>query len=266
MEPLAERARSKVELTAIQRSPSLTEFAALPLSRQRPVNSGRGPLLVVGDTEHAAAAEPFHMLALSLQSWVNENDKRLFTIGSALSGEGKSFVALNLAASLAMIGEEVLLVDADLRRPVLHCLLDQTPMLGLNSYLRSRCDFDACLYATQIPGLQLAPAGGTSNAPAELLARPQAREFMKKARTLSPSQYVIVDSPAASMVPEPQILNRISDALLIVVAANRTPREIVRQTIEGAAGVEIFGIVLNRFEAPHSRLHNYPDAYTRRRS
>ena len=76
-----------------------------------------------------------------------------------------------------------------------------------------------------------------------------------------PAPYVIIDTPATSAVPEPQILARLSDALVIVVAANRTPREHVKQAIENAAGTTIFGIALNRFEPPHSTIAHYPDKY-----
>ncbi len=76
-----------------------------------------------------------------------------------------------------------------------------------------------------------------------------------------PPHYLIVDAPAASSVPEPQILGGLMDALVVVVAANHTPRELVRQTIEKVEGTKVFGIVLNRFEPPHSSLVRYPYKY-----
>lgn len=88
------------------------------------------------------------------------------------------------------------------------------------------------------------------------------RDFVNEVRAAVPAPYVIFDTPAASAVPEPQILARLSDALVIVVAANRTPRELVKQTIENAAEATIFGIALNRFEPPRSTLVHYPGKYT----
>lgn len=258
LELLVEERRPRTELVAVEK-PSVIRPASVK-------STGRGPLLLVGQPDHVVDAEPFHLLALSLQSWTVENQKRCLTVTSALSGDGKSFVALNLAASLAMLGGRVLLVDADLRRPVLHHSFNLAPLHGLEEYLSFGCEFDACLHSTSIPGLTLVPAGGISNTPTELFARPRAGEFIKKARALSPEHYIIVDSPAASMVPEPQILNRLVDALVIVVAANQTPREVVKQTIENLSGSEIFGLVLNRYEAPRSARRNYPAAYARRRN
>jgi capsular exopolysaccharide synthesis family protein len=224
----------------------------------------RGPLLVVGhEQQHQAAAEQFHLLSLSVQSWATENEKRLFMTTSALSGEGKSFVALNLAASLAMSDNRVILVDADLRQPVLHHSFNVVPMHGLIGYLKGDVEFGACLQETPIPGLLLVPAGGTSYAPAEVLASRRMRDFVREARSIMPLHYVIIDSPAASLVPEPQILARLADALVIVVAANRTPRALVRRIIEAATSQTIFGIVMNRFDPPHSSVVNYPAGYTR---
>lgn len=90
------------------------------------------------------------------------------------------------------------------------------------------------------------------------------RDFINEIHAMVPAPYVIIDTPAASAVPEPQIIARLSDALVIVVAANRTPRELVKQTIENAAGATIFGIALNRFEPPRSTQVHYPDKYALR--
>jgi len=221
-----------------------------------------GPLLVIGKREFAAAAEHFHVFARGLQDWATRHDKRVFTITSALSGEGKSFVSLNLAASLARLGNRVILVDADLRASSLDYSFNLVAMKGLIDYLNGTTDFNSCLQETPVPGLWLVPAGGAIRAPAEALGGQRMRDFVVEARTTLPPPYVIIDTPAASAVPEPQILARLSDALVIVVAANQTPRELVKQTIENAAGATIFGIVLNRFEPPRSTAVHYPEKYS----
>jgi capsular exopolysaccharide synthesis family protein len=224
----------------------------------------RGPLLVIGHTEYPEVAEQFHRLSLSVQNWAAENEKRIFTIMSALSQDGKSFVAVNLAASLAMGGSRVILVDGDLRQPVLHHSFHMVAAKGLIGYIRREVEFGECLQATSIPGLMLVPAGGTSYAPSELLASPRMRDFIREVRSANPAHYLIIDSPASSLVPEPQILSRLGDASLVVVAANRTPRELVKQTIEITRGIPVVGIVLNRFEAPYSAIAHYPDRYAQR--
>jgi capsular exopolysaccharide synthesis family protein len=236
---------------------SLLEPAVVPSSDHR------GPMLVVGQPEHEAAAEHFHMFGQRLQDWAIKHDKRVFTITSALSNEGKSFVSLNLAASIARLGDRVILVDADLRASSLHRSFNLVAMRGLIDYLNRTADLGDCLHETPIPGLWLVPAGGAIRAPVEALGGQRMRDFLSEVRAMVPAPFVIIDTPAASAVPEPQILARLSDALVIVVAANGTPRELVKQTIENAAETTIFGIALNRFEPPRSTLVHYPEKYTR---
>jgi Mrp family chromosome partitioning ATPase len=154
-------------------------------------------------------------------------------------------------------------VDADLRASSLHHTFNLVVMKGLIDYLDRTTDLTGCLHATSVSGLWLVPAGGTIGAPAEALGGQRMRDFMGEARAMVPAHYVIIDTSAATAVPEPQILARLSDALVIVVAANRTPRELVKQTIENAAEATIFGIALNRFEPPRSTVARYPRKYAR---
>ena len=91
------------------------------------------------------------------------------------------------------------------------------------------------------------------------------REFIRDLRSMTPPRFVIIDAPAASAVPESQILSRLIDAVILVVAANRTPRALVKQTIDKALGATISGIALNRFELPRSAAKvYYPEKYSLR--
>jgi len=223
--------------------------------------SKNAPLLTLDTNEHTVAVEQFHLLALNLQSWATENDKRVFMITSALSGEGKSFIALNLAMSLSMRGNRVILVDADLRKPSLQTSFNERPTPGLLDYLNGEVAFEDCLHSTSRPGLLLVPSGGVSYTPTEALTGPRMREFIEKLRGILPTHYVIIDSAAASIVPEPKIVGRLADALVFVVAANQTPREISRQAVRSVSDTPIYGIVFNRFEPRRSDTTRYPTAY-----
>jgi capsular exopolysaccharide synthesis family protein len=220
---------------------------------------------VVSNLECPKVAEQFHRLSLNIRTWSTDNDKRVFTIISALSQDGKSFVALNLAASLAMNGDRVILVDADLRQPVLQRSFDIAPIHGLISYLKGESTFDECLQPTAIPGVLLVAAGGISTTPVQLLSSARMQYFIHEARLMSPAHYVIIDSPASSAVTDPEILSRLADASLVVVAANRTPRELVKQTIALLEQKTLFGLVLNDFEPGYSALSHYPDRYAAKR-
>jgi capsular exopolysaccharide synthesis family protein len=216
------------------------------------------PCLAVGHPALLGTAEQFHLLSLSVQRWAKEGEKHILTIVSAVGGEGKSFVALNLGASLAMHGCKVVLVDADLRQPALHEALEVRSKNGLYNYLKGEVGFYDCLQPTLLPGLFLVAAGGTSNAPAQLLAGPQMRNFIREGRSMTPFHYIIVDSPASLSAPEPEILSHLADASLVVVAADRTPRALVKQTLEMVPRSKVLGFVLNRFTPMFSASPHYP--------
>jgi capsular exopolysaccharide synthesis family protein len=235
------------------------------LTRSRQEESKRAPQ-VVSNLECPKVAEQFHRLSLNIRTWATESDKRVFTIMSPLSQDGKSFVAVNLAAHLAMNGDRVILVDADLRQPVLQHSFDIAPAPGLISYLKGESTFNECLQPTPIPGLLLVAAGGISTTPVQLLTSTRMRDFIREARLTDPAPYVIIDSPASSAVLEPEILSRLGDASLLVVAANRTPRELVKQTIALLEKTTLFGLVFNNFEPPYSARFHYPNRHAAKRS
>lgn len=220
--------------------------------RSRRPFSGRGPTLTVGREGFRAGNEQFQVMRANLQEWVAEHHKRLILITSALRGEGKSFVAINLAASLAKPDSPVLLVDADFREPSLHRALNLVPLRSLRDYLVGEATFSECLTPTPIPGLTLVAARGDNFPAAEAFAGPRMREFIASARDLTPPHYVLIDAPAAMAAPEAQILAGLVDAALLVVKANHTPRDMVIKSVDALKGTPVIGAVLNYFEPPYS--------------
>jgi capsular exopolysaccharide synthesis family protein len=217
---------------------------------------GAGPALIAGNDRYGAANDRIRVLSARLQALAAERDRHLFAVTSALAGEGKSFVALNLAVSLAQNGGRVLLIDTDLRTPSLHWSLRLNPLHGLLSYLTERIDFESSMQVTGLPGLTLITAAAAPSAP-ELFACARMRKFIAAARASYARDYVVIDCPPALAVPETQIVARLADALVMVIAANRTPRHAVARAFDQLAGCEIAGLVLNRFEPSYSRKAEY---------
>lgn len=210
------------------------------------------PTLVAAHAPTSPAAEKFQLLRVWFENWTATNHKRVMLVSSALPGEGKSFVSLNLAVTLANAGYRVLLVDADLRRPCLHRAFNLVPMHGLLDYLERRAEFAECL--SRVPGLPmltLVAAGGVTGNASELVAG-RMGEFVAQARALEPPHYVLIDAPAALATPETEILAGVVDAALMVVAANHTPRQMVRQACELLRNTTTCGVVMNRFEPAYS--------------
>lgn len=220
------------------------------------VREMHGPALIVHQKSLSRASEQFQVLRANLESWATEHEKRVILIISALPGEGKSFVALNLAVALADAGSHVLLVDADLRAPSLHRAFNVVPLNGLLPYLEGKAEFAESIQPTSSPRLGLLAAAGVTLSAPEAFASSRMRALIEQARELKPPHFVLIDAPAALAGPEAQILSKLVDAALIVVGANDTPRASVTKTLEMMKGASIFSVVLNRFELPYSASRN----------
>lgn len=228
------------------------------LSRERrfwrlgPNKQTRGPRLIVSQESLSRAAEQFQVLRANLENWATERNRRVILITSALPGEGKSFVAVNLAVALSRAGSNVLLVDADLRDPSLHVPFNLVPLSGLLPYLEAKTEFAACITETREPRLRLIAAGGVTLSAPEILAGLRMKSLIEYARQLQPPHIVLIDAPAAAAGAEAQILNNLVDGTLLVVAANKTPRAAVTRTLELIKGVPLLTAVFNRFEFSYS--------------
>jgi protein-tyrosine kinase len=220
--------------------------------RHAPPAQTRGPRLILNQESLLRAAEQFQVLRANLDSWAAERSHRVVLITSALPGEGKSFVAVNLAVALSRAGSNVLLIDADLRTPSLHVPFNLVALGGLLPYLEGKAEFAASITATREPRLRLIAAGGVTLSGPEILAGSRMRSLIECARQLQPPHIVLIDAPAAGAGAEAQILSKLVDGTLLVIAANRTPRAAVTRTLELIKGVPLLSAVLNRFEFSYS--------------
>lgn len=218
------------------------------------VSEEDGPPLIINKLEFAGAKEQIQILQTRIEKWRADTGKRTLLISSAIYNEGKSFVALNLAAAYASLRTPVLLVDANLRSPSLHRPLGVSSRDGLGACLGGAREFSGCIYQTGIPGLTFIPAGDINGSIIRLFAESRMLDFLDAARALEPSHLIVLDSSAALAAPEVQILANLVDATLLVAAANRTSRSKILEVADLLKSAPLFGVVLNRFEEPFSTL------------
>jgi len=169
----------------------------------------------------STAADEFQLLAFKLRSWAVQRNAKIFVIASAVGGEGKSFVALNLAAALAVSGSGTLLIDADIRAPFQHYSFPVPKNEGLLAYLQGSTELAATIIPTPIPGLSLMPSGGTSNRAPEYLASVKMDQLIQTVKGSEGYQYIIIDTPPSLLVPDAQILSRASDGTIIVTGCRQ---------------------------------------------
>src|SRR2546430_18181 len=161
-----------------------------------------------------------------------------------LPGEGKTFVALNLALAIARQHERrALLIDADLRASRLHVRLGAPSAPGLSDYLSGRADEFSILQADPKVELFLVPAGRSAPNPSELLANGTLKRFLDG---MSPIfDWVIIDAPPVLAVADPSIIAEFCDGVLVVVRAGETAHDLVKTTLQEFRGNNLLGVVLN---------------------
>jgi capsular exopolysaccharide synthesis family protein len=216
------------------------------------------------DTRPSVIAESFRSVLVSLLFSEDDGSRpKLLVLTSASPSEGKSTVASNLAIVMANIGQRVLLIDADLRRPRQHEIFDIDNARGLTTLLRENPApgtgrrFMKLIHQTNISNLYLLPSGPPSMAAANLLCNPGFPEFLDHVR--SEFDAVIIDSPPMLQMPDARILGRLADGVILVVRAGKTTREaafaVKKRFTED--GTKLVGTILNQWSLKNAAAAGY---------
>jgi chain length determinant protein tyrosine kinase EpsG len=192
--------------------------------------------------------EPLRALRSQLTlRWVNGVGRRILAITSPGRGEGRSWLAANLATVFAQMGERVLLIDADMRFPRQHYLFNINNSVGLSALLTGRAGREIVSRIHPQLRLFVLPAGLRPPNPQELLSRP----VFEVVLTSFAEQYdlVILDTPASSVAADAQILAARAGAALVVARRNHTLHAELSAAMQNfvQSGVSVLGSVLNEY-------------------
>lgn len=248
----------------IRSTDDLDQFASLSPLGIIPEIKGKKPqdALVTAEAQFTPASEAYRMIRSKVQFAAADGPIKSILVTSAARGEGKSTAVSNLGVVMAQAGLKTIVVDADLRRPVLQEIFALHNQKGLVDLLRNP-DVDAAelLQDTQISGLRVLTSGALPPNPSELLSSQRMREIMTELATLA--DVVIYDSPPAVLVPDAAITSKQVDGVVFVIEAGKTGRAIVRQGIFNLqqARANLYGVVLNRLSTKHHNYHYYKLGY-----
>jgi exopolysaccharide/PEP-CTERM locus tyrosine autokinase len=199
-------------------------------------------------------AEQFKILRTNLLFAESGKMPRSVMVTSTMSGEGKSFVAANLAVSVARhVNWNVLLIDCDLRRPNIHRQFGFQNIAGLSDYLADGDDLEPLLLKTGIENLTILPAGKMPDNPSELLSSNRMAALLKEAASRYKDRLIIIDSPPPTMTAESGALARYVDGILLVVKYGTTPKSSAKDLIGKLGRKKIIGAVINNFDIGSSR-------------
>ncbi|MDY6838696.1 MAG: exopolysaccharide biosynthesis protein [Thermodesulfobacteriota bacterium] len=245
-----------------------------PRAQGFPVQNGFSPKLIAVSAPDSIDAENFKVLRSQILYPKDGSKPRTIMITSAFPGEGKTFVAANLAASIAMgVNEHVLLVDCDFRSPSLHDMLGYANIEGLYEYLTAKKTLSELLVGTKMDKLSLLTAGRPGPDGPELLSSTKMKEFLEDVKGRHEEKfpenvkgrheetYVILDTAPSHLTAEVGVLSNHVDGIVYVVMAERAPRETIQKGIEPLGREKIRGIVFNGYAQSYKAYHKYYGEY-----
>ena len=254
---LDRRVRSKEQLEDIAGKPVV---GSIPFRRSEDKEEGAEHIVPFREG-HSPAAEAFRRLRTNLQFLNVDNPPRVFVLTSSVAAEGKSETAINLSLALAESGNRVLIIEADLRRPLVVSYMTMPDKVGLTNILSGQADFADVVQETRHVGVDLLACGPLPPNPSELLASEVARHLLEDLRRQY--DYVIVDSPPLLPVTDGALLARITDGALLVVRSDRTTSDQVAQAVDNLdkADATLLGLVTVANKHSKKGTSGYYDSY-----
>lgn len=213
--------------------------------------------LVVGNYPKSILSEAFRSIRTNLDFLVPSKDSKHISVTSTVSGEGKTFIALNLGGVLAMSGKKVIILDLDMRKPKIHHGLGSSNLDGMSNILIGKSSYQSCIQKSSIEGLDFITAGPIPPNPSELLLRPDFDELLKE---LDKSyDIVLLDSPPVGLVTDGIILQRKVDASIYVVRSDYS-RKGVEKSINKLIHfnkIKNLSVILNAVSKHSSNQYGY---------
>lgn len=192
-------------------------------------------------------AEEFRTLRTRLTQMRERLPLQAILVTSALPGEGKTFVAANLAQSFAQqTGRRVLLLDGDLRLSRLHALLGTAAVPGLSDFLRGNAEVSAVLQRGRPDNLFFIPGGRPPSNPMELLGNGRLKSLLHRLAPLF--DWIVLDSPPCVPLSDASLLAELCDGVVMVVRAAKTPFDAAQKGKQQFQHRNLLGVVLNQIE------------------
>jgi capsular exopolysaccharide synthesis family protein len=235
--------------------------AAPEMMLRSQVNSALATKTVIDHEMMPASREQYRRLAAALHQAQRTTGFKVVMVASAVAGEGKTLTASNLAMTLSeSYRRDVLLIDADLRRPSLHLVFQVPGAPGLSDGLITSEDPKLPLHRVS-ERLAILPAGRPTSDPIGALTSERMRRLIDEAREVF--DWVVIDTPPVGLLTDAALLSSMADGVVLVVKAESTPHDMVVRAVNAIGRERVIGTVLNRAkEQPNRTSYDYYKYYS----
>ncbi len=209
------------KITSIQ---DITNFTDIPVIGSVPLNDKKTEhsQLVVHKNPKSVLTESFRHIRSNMEFLTDSVSSKIIAISSTVPGEGKTFVAINLAGVLAMTDKKAILLDFDLRKPRLHKSFNFNNDKGISTILIKKHTIEECLHDTDIDNLKILTSGPIPPNPSELVLTPNYIDFLNELK--ENYDFIVIDTPPVGVVTDAIRSFKQADYTLYVTRANQSPR------------------------------------------
>lgn len=223
----------------------------------------KGSRLVVDQSSRSAMGEALRTIRTNMDFLGGAGDNpKIISITSTVSGEGKTFVSVNLGAIIALSNQKVIVVDMDMRRPKVHLAFSsENGSKGVSTLLINKYDVDACIRPSAIEGLDFLPAGPTPPNPSELILSDELDRFLQELKKRY--DVIILDTPPVGLVTDGVLVMRKASLPIYVLRADYSRKSFIK-TLNKLIKMNKFkniSIVFNSIKYLHGRGYGYGYGY-----
>lgn len=174
--------------------------------------------LIVDRKSKSAITESLRSIRTNLEFISTDKNQKVITVTSTVGGEGKTFVAVNLAGVIAMANQRVVVIDLDMRKPKIHLAFGAENTVGISTVLIGKNSIDEAIQLSRIPDLDYITAGPTPPNPSELILLPALDNLIEELKTKY--DVIIIDTPPVGIVTDGMLLMSKADIPLYIVRIN----------------------------------------------
>lgn len=205
----------------------------------------------------SSVAEAYRTLRTNLQFLQGDKQVKTVVITSTESGEGKSTTCANTAVALAQGGYKVLILDCDLRRPMIHKLFSLPNDKGLTNFLVGDVNLNEIIKHIDIEGLHIITSGVIPPNPSEILNSKKMSEYLEKFKGVY--DYIIMDTPPVGLVTDAQILAGKTDGVILIASCKQVEKKslVKAKGLLEQVGANILGVVLNKSDREFAGYGKY---------
>ena len=198
---------------------------------------------LITNTNNFVVTEAYKTGRVNLMFSLANTDNRAVVFTSCSAAEGKSTNSVNMSISLAQTGKKVILIDADLRRPTIHSLLDIVNKNGLSRLLGRFCELDDAINKNVVDGLDVIIAGEIPPNPAELLGSERMADTLKKLH--EKYDYIIIDTPPIGIISDALVLSKLCAGICFVTRVGNTSHVDIKKALQQVeiANVKVLGFI-----------------------